>query len=818
MTKIRLVICILCACIFSSLSAQSFYSDFRDGMIYVKFVDEFPLDKISTVKKNNTKATTRIAKDQFPFLEKTFQKYGVIAIHRPFTIYENPKLLRILQIEFAEDSKIEDFINDLKGFEEIEYAEKIPFERLCSPPNDPLYGTVNGGDMKWHLDMIKADSAWKIQTGSPNIKVAIIDNYVWGDHPDLQIDSVNLCKVTYDSYTGYSYTLGNTAASPPSSYYTQSSNSNAYKASHGTHCAGLVGAKNDNNIGIASIGSGVTLMGVRAASDGGTLLYTYQGVQWAVENGARVVSMSFGSNHHIQTIETFMKVLYDAGIILVASAGNQGEEGNPEHYPSEYPGVISIASVNGDKKLSYFSQYGIRADVASPGGFIKSRATYPNVLSTTYCQAYILKSRYTSLQNTFYDGMQGTSMACPVAAGLCGLMLSQDSTLSPDEVKRRLILTAQPLHPASSTTINGNGYIDAYAVLTFKELDLKDTLLLSATSQSIDTIKIRATHDWHISNIPSWLTISDSIGSKGYHTIYVSANESNTSENHREVILDVNMGDITKKLHVIQLNYELYLTASPTFIRFSGKRDNADTILISSNMDWKIINSATWINVDKTSGNGSDSLFINTKSANSWGYNRLCSLLVSGINFMEELIIIEQRIPDFIRWETTSTQIDPAKDDNVAIRVLSNVNWTLTGGDSWIEANLSAGTDTMEVVFTVLEDNTTGEEKSTSFTVSNENISKTLLIIQKQDLSISPLSSAENIFVYPNPVSDYCMVQSKDSKIETIKIFDFTGRLVHTYHPTQDEIIDLKNISKGMYFMLITTNKQNTIYRKIIKQ
>lgn len=817
MIKLRLVVCILCACIFSSLSAQGFYSDFRDGMIYVKFSNEFPLDKISTDKNNDTKTTTRIAKDQFPFLEKIFQKYGVIAIHRPFTIYENPQLLRILQIEFIEDSKIEDFINELKNFEEIEYAEKIPLERLCSPPNDPLYGTVNGGDMKWHLDMIKADSAWTIQTGSPHIKVAVVDNYVWGNHPDLQIDSVNLCKVTYDSYAGYSYTLGNTAASPPSSNYSQTSNSNAYSASHGTHCAGLVGAKNDNNIGIASIGSGVTLMGVRAAADDGSLIYTYQGMQWAVENGARVISMSFGSNQYNQTIATFIQVLYDAGIILVASAGNQGEEGNPEHYPSEYPGVISIASINGDKKLSYFSQYGIRANVASPGGFIKSRTTYPNILSTTYCQAYILKSKYTSLQNTFYDGMQGTSMACPVAAGLCGLMLSQDSTLSPDEVKRRLMLTAQPLHPASSTTINGNGYIDAYAVLTFKELECKDTLLLSAASQSVDTIKIRATHDWQITNIPSWLTVSDSVGSKGYHTIYISAKHENTSESYREAVLDINMEDITKKLYIIQLNYELYLTASPTFIRFPGKKDNVDTVLITTNMDWQIINSATWINVHKTSGNGNDSLFISTKSANSWGYNRLCSLLVSGINFIEELIIIEQRIPDFIKWETTSNQIDPAKDDNVAIRVLSNVNWTLTGGDSWIEANLSAGTDTMEVIFTVLEDNTTGEEKSTSFTVSNGNISKTLLIIQKQDLSINPLSSVEDIFVYPNPISDYCIVQSKNSKIESIKIFDFTGKLIQIHNP-HDEIIDLKNISKGMYFMVITTNNQSVKYQKLIKQ
>ena len=103
------------------------------------------------------------------------------------------------------------------------------------------------------------------------------------------------------------------------------------------------------------------------------------------------------------------------------------------------------------------------------------------MLSTTFCKSYFLKSAYPTLQNTYYDGMQGTLMACPIAAGLCGLMLSKDSTLSPQEIKYRLQKTALPLHLASSTQINGNGYINAYAALTFKELLVRDTVYFPKT-------------------------------------------------------------------------------------------------------------------------------------------------------------------------------------------------------------------------------------------------------------------------------------------------------------------------------------------------
>ena len=795
------------------VTAQTINPDFRDGMLYVKFVNDFPLDKIAP----NTEVQTKISNNQFSFLEDVFKKYEVISIHRPFTIYENPKLLRILQIEFSKINEIENFIEELKRYKEIEYAEKIPIDRLCWTPNDPLYGSISGGNMKWHLDMIKADSAWDIQKGTTNIKVAVVDNFIWGNHPDLQIDSTNLCKVSYDSYSGYTYTLGNSATMPPSSYYTQSSNSSAYEASHGTHCSGLVGAKNDNNVGIASIGGGVTLMGVRSADNNGNLYYSYQGVQWAAQHGADVISMSFGSSQYSQTIETLMQTLYDAGIVLVGAAGNDGDNGNPVHYPSMYSSVISVASVDGDKKLSYFSQYGDRAEIAAPGGFIKYSTTYPNVLSSTYCLCYNLKSKYTSLQNTYYDGMQGTSMACPIVSGLCGLMLSQDSTLTPAEIRYRLHVTALPLSSASSTTINGNGYINAYAVLNYKELTFNDTLFLSGAVFSLDTLNIKSTDSWQITNIPSWLILNDSNGEKGISTITITTNSANTGNTNREAILTVEMNGLIKNLHIIQLNYNLYINNTPHYIRFSGAKDNADTIFVFSNTNWEIYNPTTWLGTNKTSGFGNDTLIINTKSTNTWGYNRFCYLYVQGINYIYDSIIIEQRIPDFVKWENTSINIGPAKGDTVLVNVLSNVNWTITGGDTWLNANILTGIDSMSVVFTVLQDNTTGTAKNTSFIVTNGTISKTLYVTQNYNLNINNVFLTEKIKIYPNPVSDNFTIQSNGVKIDNIKIFDVTGNLVNTFDGERNKNINITNVAKGMYFVAVTTVDQLVIYYKIIK-
>ncbi len=454
---------VICLFVVASALAQTIYPKYIDGHLYFKFKDSYKIDY--QVNEN-----TSVDFDQLPKLAPLFEKYGVVQITRPLYIFNDPKLARIIRLKFTDAAAIENFIKELENLPDVEYAEKIPLPHLCVNYND-TYSTgslLNGAPNQWYLSLINASGAWDLQTGSSSIKLAIVDNAVWGAHEDLNIASSNMC-----SYATGTAVVGN--AAPPTSVsatYNCSTtdisygNCPAYSWSHGTHCAGLAGATNNNSKGISSLGGGCTLLGVRGADDNGDMYYCYEGVSWAINQGAKVVSMSWGASEYGTSEEQFMQTAYEYGVILVAAAGNEGDEDNLLTYPAAFSSVIGVASIDSDGSLSYFSQHGNgRADIASPGGFYVSGNQYlSNMLSTTYCTCqYWRNYGVTALNGKYYDGMQGTSMACPVAAGLCALMASAYPDITPDQVKQCLINNANPLASGSNTITGNAGYINAAA-------------------------------------------------------------------------------------------------------------------------------------------------------------------------------------------------------------------------------------------------------------------------------------------------------------------------------------------------------------------
>ena len=119
--------------------------------------------------------------------------------------------------------------------------------------------------------------------------------------------------------------------------------------------------------------------------------------------------------------------------------------------------------------------------------------------------------------------------------------------------------------------------------------------------------------------MPSWITTDDSIGTKGISVVKLTTNSENTGSENREAIMQIQMDDIVKDIRLIQLNYDLYINNNPHYVVFSGGKINSDTIIINSNVDWKVSNSSSWLGIDKTSGNGNDTIIIHSKSANTWG-------------------------------------------------------------------------------------------------------------------------------------------------------------------------------------------------------
>ena len=452
---------------FLGLRAQTLDPNYIDGHLYFKFVDSYDFQFV--VNEN-----TSINPSEMKQYSALFNRYGVTLITRPLYAFNDRGLERIIRLEFSQYQKIDEFIAELEALPEVEYAERVPLPKLLY--NDPYSSGSWGsaGPYQWNLTMINAEGAWAAQVASSSIKVAVVDGAVWGAHPDLNISSSNMC-----SFATGTASVGSSA--PPTSVsqtttcsYNNFYNNNcpSYDWSHGTHCAGMVAAKNNNSVGISSIGggdgttgSGLTLMGVRAANNNDQLYYCSNGVAWAVNNGANVVSMSYGGTSSSTSEQRAYQTYYNNGVVLVAAAGNDGDGNNAINYPAGYSSVISVASVDKSGKLSYFSEYGSgRADIAAPGGFYNNGMTN-NILSTTYCvNQYNRIMGMSGLSGQYYDGMQGTSMACPTVAGLCGLMLSAYPAMTPAQVKNCLQTTAIAL-ASGSNAIDGNGYINAQAAV-----------------------------------------------------------------------------------------------------------------------------------------------------------------------------------------------------------------------------------------------------------------------------------------------------------------------------------------------------------------
>lgn len=367
------------------------------------------------------------------------------------------------RLQCNDSEQIGELLDSLRADPMVEYVEKVPVRRVFSEPNDPYYqdSAVEGLNMRWHLDLIHASEAWDMCQVNPNLKVAVVDNAVWGEHEDLQIDTM----YQYNAFTGERNsappdTVDNTVDCSAADFVQRTCA--AYNWSHGTHGAGLIGALNNNGIGIASVAGGVTLMGVSCgANDGLDILNTGEGIAYAVENGAKVINMSFGNSEFSRAEHAIIREAANAGVIFVASAGNDGV--NDMTYPAAYPEVISVGSCDYDKNISVFSNYGGWVDILAPGGYGPNESS-DYMFSTTFCRSQDLAtSGYEEFAGKYYDRMLGTSMAAPVVSAVVALMLSQDSTLDYRDVRSILMESAQP--SLTSGIAENSGVLDAAEAL-----------------------------------------------------------------------------------------------------------------------------------------------------------------------------------------------------------------------------------------------------------------------------------------------------------------------------------------------------------------
>lgn len=439
--------------------SQTFYKNSIDGQIFFKINDSEPL----TISVNQETREANLA--DAGFLSDIIKKYQITGLKSPFNFKEDPQLLRIYKLEFSDFHHVDSIINDLQKMKNIEFAERVPLYKAIMAPNDPLYSTTSYYmNWNWHWDKIGAEAAWDICTGSSSVIVAVVDNAIWTSHPDLSGKIISKRDVADNDND----------PSPPSggTQLTQ------YYWSHGTHCAGLVGASTNNSVGVAGIGYNVGIMAVKTTKNNADPMYMTAldaGLNWAANNGADVISMSFGGPDQSGLSAAYNMLLsafHNAGIVLVAAAGNNGDGSedasnvNYTCYPAACNNVIAVGATNADDKRSGFSEYGTWLDVSAPGGYSPNETTSGNkinILSTTYNDTYAAAGAISGK----YDMMLGTSMACPIVAGICGLMKSYAPGATPDQIEACLESTATNIDALNSAYAGrlGAGRVNAAAAL-----------------------------------------------------------------------------------------------------------------------------------------------------------------------------------------------------------------------------------------------------------------------------------------------------------------------------------------------------------------
>ena len=253
---------------------------------------------------------------------------------------------------------------------------------------------------------IDAQEAWGISTGSAQIKIAILDSGIDQDHPDLAekiIGNIDFSgSGSVDDFYG-----------------------------HGTHVAGIASALTDNSTGVAGVGFNTSLLNVKVLGNSGSGSYSAiaNGIDWAVQNGAKVINMSLGSPQKSSTLELAVNYAWENGVVVVAAAGNSN---NPSRtYPAYYENCIAVAATDNNDVRASFSSYGSWVDVAAPGVNIYS--TFPN-------HPFYLQTEYGRSNN--YDFGNGASMSVPHVSGIAALVWANEPGLDNISVRSKIEQTS----------------------------------------------------------------------------------------------------------------------------------------------------------------------------------------------------------------------------------------------------------------------------------------------------------------------------------------------------------------------------------------
>lgn len=365
------------------------------------------------------------------------------------------------------------FIAELRAQPGVESAQADGHVTAAEVPNDPYYALGAGITQAQYLAPIHAPEAWDLETGNNTIIVAVLDTgldlnhpefagHIWENPNDSFNDGVdhdgNGC--VNDRYgcrfvnltqsraaiCGYSSAAG-TGNTPTGNVRDDNGTGPSHIGSHGTLAAGIIGAAGNNALGIAGIAWNVRIMPIKVLDCGtgtqgqpqGDVSNVAQAIEYARKNGANIISLSLATRTDQADLRAAVKAASDAGVIVVAAAGNYGQDPNPAvGFPAAYtdlPNVIAVGAsdnLNGNTWAPY-SAYGPAIDFAAPGNHIVSTARSNIGLNNPYA-------------DTGTEG--GTSFSAPIVSGMFALMMMRNSKLFAADYIQYAREAATPAEPA----------------------------------------------------------------------------------------------------------------------------------------------------------------------------------------------------------------------------------------------------------------------------------------------------------------------------------------------------------------------------------
>lgn len=413
-------------------------------------------------------------------VDAALTRFGVTGLYRvvPDGVLSKmpvaPDAARLVAINFPESWDVIEVRDAFLALSEVEDAEPdFILRSLETLPNDIQW------NQQWDKRLMSCPAAWDFNQGSREIVAVAIDNGFWWPHPDaydnlwvnpgedLDGDQEPYSENDYpgdvddlngadddgngfpDDFIGWDFIQNIGGCAPNEDCDSQQDNDTKSTGNHGSHTLGLIGARGNNDIGVAGVCWDVRIMASRAGyqpANGEGLIVTSAAIAcitWAVAHDVDVINMSYGGPSFSNQVNNTIQAAWSSGALLCAASGNDGV--STPQYPCAYQNVVCVGSVDQNDIVSSFSNYGSHVDCFAPGGGVQSLST-----------------------NDGYANLQGTSMASPNAAGIFALVWSILPDLNNGQLRDVVLpscVDILPLNPSFDSTDLGWGRVDAAKAL-----------------------------------------------------------------------------------------------------------------------------------------------------------------------------------------------------------------------------------------------------------------------------------------------------------------------------------------------------------------